>query len=1504
MRKIVKFLAMFAVSATALFAQQNNLQASFLLNRFPTWVVDPNETVEINWRNPIGGSNFVQNRIRFGRNPGGSNPNNYTQEITNFEWTGDDLTGIRFVPNDNPNFRPGINYVIVANPNGRTSNEIKIILKHTEQSSNLRPNLSTNDRPLDNATPQFSWTKPAGVPYSHIVLSDERIQVDSDDGTISFGSVKGISMIWQAITANTRIIYGEPDPSGVFTAPPPPLSPGKRYSWLVFNNYGNSPVYTAASDNDLVLPGFFEIAGQARRSPQNVFPASGDNLSIGTNDIIEFKWTNLDTAVSVYRVLVYTKASIGEIEAQMMVWSGEVTAGQFRGATNATLSMSAKDILSQNDYSWRVIAIYGDGSGQSGDLSYFSYSAPTGTIVVETFEEEGGFPLAGVEIELEVIEGTLEETVLFFTDDRGWAERNRAVGTSRITAKKRGYESVSQIITVSEDNTTNVRFTLHRPIPSIFGRIIDEQGNPVDLANIAAVSDNGDTVRAQSLPDGNFTMNCRPESWTLSVSRQGFLTRSGIRVILANNAIRNLENITIERNPLVFSGTVRNDRGAAVTGAVVRIFSEDGNTEVASLLSTPSTGRFSFSLLPGIYQLSVTKSGLVSHSSELRFSASQDRVITLQSGAALLQGTLRGISWVGDNQMTAAVTGARVEVLDATTKDIVAAALTDRFYGTYSISVPARDARYLLRFSTEGFDTVSALTDSSRILSGNTYQQDFTIHAFASITGNVRRENGRAADGVSVSLVQGGRAVATSVSDREGNITFFRAVRDGSYEIFANGNRQMLKTATPSTLNVQNGRFDAPSINIITEDAKGEIIWSARTSENNRANDPSIAIVVYSPFNKKLGSDGVLSGIDPNVGYFVRASSFNDPNIIDCVEKETRFTDFSEDVLRDTILMPFRYVPSNSRDTGKTTLSVSAWTGFDSAFVYYRHRGETEFVKSAKITTGGISFVVEPKNPGNTIELYFDIFANGARYNNRTNLFTKFVAADEREITQWELLPVADNITLARNGRINLYVRAYYGASFDTIPGKNLNESDFTWTLKTNNASTGRTGLSNVITGNRPGKDTLVVRARGRIKPGVRDSIVLPITITDREIASIRVVLHSELERPEFLRNNERAIFGVEARDGDGKLVSAMPTWIINPPQAVRNFSSQSGLFIPDSSFIGRADIVAQINSRIRNEFVHDDEKGLLIAYTANRDGGTVINYASDRANNKTAELIFLKDAAENPVIVSLDKPISVNSAERNIEETDAFIISDIFEIKRRIGEDFSETVNLKLYIPLIYHSNFNNGQRDREKLDIAIWDRDNFRWVYSSRLTDASDTTPVILRNFHYCESEKSLTIPIHENINKFNDIRVAIIARGLKTEAEVSISPNPFSPFISPINDYLHILDMNPDVKGTCIKITPKSSASRFKSSAQVSIFTADGTPVYRATLNGLNAGQSYYLFWDGRTQLSPAAFSNVDIQPGKAIFVRGNEMCRNGRYFVNVTLDDGKEKKRYTKEIILFK
>jgi hypothetical protein len=509
-----------------------------------------------------------------------------------------------------------------------------------------------------------------------------------------------------------------------------------------------------------------------------------------------------------------------------------------------------------------------------------------------------------------------------------------------------------------------------------------------------------------------------------------------------------------------------------------------------------------------------------------------------------------------------------------------------------------------------------------------------------------------------------------------------------------------------------------------------------------------------------------------------------------------------------------------------------------------------------------------------------------------------------------ELLPVTNNLTLALKSRTELYVKAYYGANFEPVK---LNANQFEWATTSDKIlgiSKDSENASALINGKTAGQCTLSVWIKPnsglKTAEGVSDTVKLPIKITDSEISTIKIISLSESEHPDYITNKEPMTFAIEAKDKKGNIVSATPRWIINPPVAEtpvaeKEINKQNGLFTPNDAFIGRAYISAQINSKIRDDFSINDRKGLLVAYTATAD--------EKKVGNKSAELAFDSQAAATAITVSIDNPVINNSGERDVEEKNAFIISDIFEIKRQVGEDFAnpDGVNVKLFVPEIYHGDLSNGVRDGEKLGIAVWDKKNLRWEYYDRkvLAGQEDSSKMKVRAAKYDSNEKSLALSIGEYINEYNSIRIGIVGKDVAAGAVVQVSPNPFSPFVSPLNDYVNIIsDMSNDVKGTCIKITSKSNATKFKTSAQVGIYTAEGTMVYHATLNGLDAGQSYYLFWDGRTQISSTALSKIGISPNKALFVPGNEMCRNGRYFVNVTLDDGKEKMRYTKEIILFK
>ncbi|MCL1945658.1 MAG: carboxypeptidase-like regulatory domain-containing protein [Chitinivibrionia bacterium] len=1544
-----------------LFAASIFGQHSFPIVEYPTWVVKNDTTITIGFvdiDDDLGNCD-----IWFSRNPGGANIANYSEKIGTaspivVSSYNPLVKQISFKLPQNTNFRAGINYVIVSNivsntAKKRISNEVKIIVKHSAQSNIISPRSGL----VNNTTPTLSWTKPSGVPYSHVLLSDEKIDISGAIDGMSLESINGVSMIWQTITKDNSVTYGEPDQSGIFATAPPPLSPGKDYSWFVFNNYGNSPAFTAG---DVSIPGFFGISPNAlgpgaanRKTPENVFPVSANKDKTDTlkhtdnNGNITFRWKNLDPTANIYKVFVYTQAPIpGGVNVQILVWSDEVTAGQFPVVSNtseAQLSMSAKDILSDNEYSWRVVTMYSDGSGQAGDLSKFHYDSPSGTINVKAYEKIifGGHTftqeLALAEIEAEVLQGSLEETIFFFTDNTGGAERSRSVGTHRISIKKEGYSSENKIVQIRDGETAYVEFYLSRPFSSIYGKITDSTtGVPVNLANIIAVSDNGDTVKTQSLPDGNYVLNCSFGDWTITVGRQDFINKSQ-RVQLPNETNK-MANFQIKRNPHTFSGIVTNEDGNPVTGATVRILSGDGNTEIASLLSTPSDGRFSFSLAAGVYKITATKTGLAPVERTVTVSSSQNMQITLPSGAAMLKGTLYGVSWLANStgelvKNSAAVINAKLEVIDTTNKkdSIIITTTTDKVYGTYAVSVPSKSGagfNYKLKFTAEGFDALNnAFTNATNgIEKGNTYSQNFDINAFATIEGKVIPVH----SDVSVSLIRTSDQVQVAVAKTgsDGKFTFFR-IPAGNYKIFANGNGrtkdfveqtlQAEKTTSDETT-VEGGKFragnpkhDVSFINIHTKEANATIIWTAKTSPEQTAHDPSIIITVYSPLVQTLDNENnKLENAALGVRYLARATS-SDSTIIACVQRALTVNNEEE---TDVILMPFKYKKSEKNDTTIAKLELSKWAGVAvaKAQAFYRRKGETKYdstttnVNPSDVT---VSFDADlGSKAGSDIEYYFRIeTADGTIYGNEKYPYTKFVAADPKIISHWEVLPMgnSDSITLALDGRMDVYVEAYFGSNYEKIKDISGRFSFGTNNSKILNVSPAN--ASAIITGKSAGEAELTVSLNGTTE--TKKTIV---KVTNSKIDKIEAVLRSRPENSSFIKNTESVIFGVEARDKSGELVSATPSWLIKPSILAKNFDVRSGLFKPDSTFVGRAYIVAQINSKVRHEFSLGGEKGVLIAHPVmqNADTTKAVNYSAN--DKKTAELKFKHD--ENPIIVTLDNPELKNFILHNVEKDadtsggNVFIISDVFEIKRHSDENLNAEV--KLYVPEIYHNDLKNGQSDESKLDIAVWDEDSLTWRYplpknSAKTSPARDDSQRFIdENATYKSEEKSLSLNIEKFLNKLNgNIRLGIIGRGLETDVMVEVSPNPFSPFVSPMNDYsFKIRNMNSEVKGTCIKITPKASGTKYKPSAKVSIYSAEGTMVYHTELNGLNPGETYYLFWDGRKQLSRAGANKIEVEPNSAIFTRGDEMCRNGRYFVNVTIDDVKEKKRYTKEIILFK
>ena len=670
MKKLLVTL-LFLLSISAMGATQ---ATPFVVTDFPAAIVHPDSSVWIKWT----GKQMDSASIYFSRKPGGSNPANYEGKLVakNSAFTNRGFLehGIQFKPSSVAGMGTGIYYLMVASSDKNYSNEIKFIVKTTKTVQMISP----IGQGITNVTPSFRWTQNPEVPYYHVIVTDEKINIGSNN------SIEGLSVIWQAITADNQIVYGAPDPSGTITATPPPLSPGLSYSWFVLNNYGNN---AALSAMDISLPGSFTLLVDTMKTPKLLTPVSGDTLSYTefTEKPLKLRWTNLDAAkANTYKVYLYAASEDTALDAQLVLWDGEVTAGQFTGTDTAFVEIDARNILTSNTYTWKVIAVDATGKGQASKGGSFRYNGLSGGILAKTYERiSTSFGIIDsqkvglCEIKVEVLDGSMEKPLLFYTDQNGFIYRGRPVGTYRLTAVKDGYRTVTKTVTISEGDTARVDFFLERPEASIFGAVFDDANSPVNIAKITGVSTLGDTLKTETDPSGNFVLNCGKGDWDIFATKSGHISPVPTRVTVDYGESKSAgSNILLKRNSFILSGLVANSGGTPLVAARVLLKDEFG-TVVGELPSTSSTGQYSFSVNPGTYTLSVTKTGFTSWSETFVFASSTVKNISLASGAAQIKGSIYGRNWSFDGKQTiAAIRNLTIRAFNTLGKE-VASALTD-----------------------------------------------------------------------------------------------------------------------------------------------------------------------------------------------------------------------------------------------------------------------------------------------------------------------------------------------------------------------------------------------------------------------------------------------------------------------------------------------------------------------------------------------------------------------------------------------------------------------------------------------------------------------------------------------------------------------------------------------------------------------------------------------------------------------------------------------------------
>lgn len=1482
-------LMVFCVAVSA------QLSSDYVIMVAPIGVVSADQEVTVEWSGSVRVPPPMDQSFRspdsgiifFDRNPGGSDLNNYRYRVEkaladydNYHVSGSPpRRGIRFRPEDQAGMNTGVFYCVVAWPmksDTLYSNEFQIMVDSPNPVNWRAPSGS-----ISNLTPLFRWEANQGVPYYHVILSDEEIRVDDSSGEIN---INGVSIVWQAITANNQIAYGSPDPSGTITANPPPLSPGQRYTWLVMNNYGNHPAFS--SPKVKLPPGEFMVTGEPLKKPVNVYPIDEWDFTSTDNETISFKWTNLDTLANTYQIFVYMSAdSLVEglsegINAKIAVWEKTVSAS--RNTDTMSVEVNAASILTSNSYSWRVIAIDETGAGRAGAISDFSYYAPSGTLNVFTREllvvsdgEQQDTVISSVglvEITMEVLEGPMEAPLLFYTDNAGNLVRSRPAGTYRLTASKNGYENVSRTVELEDGSRTFDTLYLIRSPSSIFGRVVDETDRGVDLATLRAVSQRGDTVCARSDSRGNFIINCYGDDWWVSALKPGFIKSVAKRVTIGDGQNHNLGKITIQTNRLSLSGRVVNDNGNGVIGSRVRLFRNDELVDLIS--STPQDGSFSFSVEPGKYTVNADKAGFSSQVREVTLSESRAVTITLRPGASIVTGKIIGKSWSRRQQeyVHAPIRGASVKFVSMSRPTDTVAVQSDATYGTFSTGLEG-NVDYEVIVSAAGF-TEKRDTKIISALPFITHNHQDTLVRKAMISGTVALSStGNFVGGVNVSLYDsvGGVTFAQATSGTDGYFEI-RGIPDGEYLISAGKSGLFLESVDPQgAVTVEDGRAIGDSFELLMDTGEKVIKWVIEEYEG------SGFVRIRSPFARSISFDDSLSGA--GAGTYIFSVDAQEDSVLGLSLGRIVVP---QDVQRyvDTVVLDVTHTASDtlSIQNGRLDVKLKSVNMLDSAEIFYRSRGGNINYQSQRISRADseYAFTVSPQRDGTELFYYFRAYRGNDIYGHDREVFSSYVKTDTSRLSRYEIAPFSDEIAvLPSDHTIRISLKGYYGSAFS--PAKNLKNSAISWKLRNaqgNTLSPSRGSEVTVKTSDEKSNDTvwLVVTidtSDVKLASGLSATDSVGFVTTGFNVNRLEVA-RTDNRSPNPITTSpiDRAEFRAKGYDTRGNRVEVNPAWSVIPDGA--GVIDNSGVFRPSGDFVGYVRIVATSGS-VSAEYnpYNAEEKvfdaGLNVRFVLGQQSrvadtrrGCKINFPRGVIGSTETGLIE---------VTTPDLGNQIRRGSGNLRMVDSIG----YDIKQLESITFKDSIELVLSIPDSYREDAAAGKR---KFWIARWDRDSLQWN--------------TLENSVVSAQGKSISAKLAE----FS--RFAVLSESRELSGGLKISPNPFSPFIRPVNE--HGLSAQ---FGTSIRYMVDAPEAVVPS-VRISIHNNMGQRVWAVRHMNVAAGE-HALWWDGRTTSKEEVIRGGEGVGG----IAQGPMLRNGRYFVVLTIEDTKGKTvQYVKHVVLMK
>jgi hypothetical protein len=1107
------------------------------------------------------------------------------------------------------------------------------------------------------------------------------------------------------------------------------------------------------------------------------------------------------------------------------------------------------------------------------------------------------------------------------TNQEGNGEKPLQVGTYRVKVDQAGY-GVQEKEVVLDTNGITVEFILEKFNALIYGTVKDGDFDVPD-ASITALSEYGDTLTTDTDANGSFSLDLPAGDWQVVAGKPGYHRSTEYNVSLLPRENKDMGTLIIDRYENVISGLVTNRvSGKPIINVMVVL---DRNNIYQETDRTDNDGNYSFNIAAGAgYGLTFSREGfntVVKDSIELTTNVTFNIALTSEIGM------VNGITFVKshfaaqDTFLESGRGGIVITAVDTASAETLGIAQSGRDF-TYSLSLPA--GVYHLHFTGE--NVIPAKLTGIQIIKDQILDTNIVLGEYARISGTIHALQGDTNYNVNVAALKAGLEVATVSSEKSSGSFTIPGLVSGDYTLrFAREGFQ-IDSAAITIRDTTIGTAAYFMSTVLPEDTllAGDVTlrwqilllgYGIDTTDSNHV------IKLNSPLQRNFESDTFLTNLgafDYRIGTNVYPDSvfpdslFTDSSFLKVLDMDSMHVALaagSDTTL--TLSHPLKHYVQATADTlpgGDVELKLIIYginydTGHvSSATLFYRDQNEIPFQSSASYTFEGDStlvFRITPTADNSSMKYYFEAVVDGVKYSNKGELFTTFVPASKSIKyvtvlpTAWEpntpaILPWDNTVAfkiICQDGSFNAVDDSRYTVNWTAADQPGI----ITFTNRNAPVMTAAITKSDSI------NESRVDTVQCSVITDVGDTIV---RTTYYAIAKLSVdTLFILGGTPEIYAGEKVSYMAVAANTGTGKQFATMGAWDVNPRSRQHyTISPAGGQLTSQENFMGtvRIRVTAFGITTVRSLSIKHYAKPADTSWAENRDGSFKLT-VGPAVFPVLGQDFCLKTTA------AADLPV------RKSTNLEGQVVGSTYTLSFSTAKNTKAFDNFNFYIEI-------PGEFRGKDVFLGVWNQKQTIWEKVDSTYFVDDNLDIVTFRAAHPQLAKgkrnhagspeaatyllARTMVLGSSDGPGSQGEYALLADSREFGIHhLRVGPNPFSPFVTAKDDN--------GASWQGLRIEFEVSSQRYiEVESEVQILNIQGNLVrdelesmqytggeFRRlyplnTRGGFYGNQTIkrYYFWDGTN--------------------KNGRLCRNGRYFIKILVDDRVDKEYKTIPVVLFK